>query len=47
VEVRPLGHGDRLDGPLRVAVSAAGEGGDGDPAARLLGDPPDRLEIAG
>ena len=47
VEVRPLGDRDRLDGPLRVAVAAAGERGDRDPAARLLGDPPDRLEVAG
>ena len=30
VEVRPLGDPDRLDGPLRVAVAAAGERGHGD-----------------
>ena len=47
VEVRPLGDADRLDGPLRVAVAAAGERGDRDPALRLLGDPADRLEVAG
>ena len=47
VEVRPLGDRDRLDRPLRVAVAAAGERGDRDPALRLLGDPPDRLEVAG
>ena len=47
VEVRPLGDLDRLDGPLRVAVAAAREGRDRDPALRLLGDPPDRLEVAG
>ena len=46
VEVRPLGDLDRLDRPLRIAVLAAGEGRDGDPAAGLLGDPPDRLEVA-
>ena len=47
VEVRPLGDLDRLDRPLRVAVLAARERRDGDPAAGLLGDPPDRLEVAG
>ena len=47
VEVRPLGDLDRLDGPLRIAVLAAGQRRDGDPAAGLLGDPPDRLEVAG
>ena len=47
VEVRPLGDLDRLDRPLRVAVLAAGEGRDRDPAAGLLGDPADRLEVAG
>ena len=46
VEVRPLGDLDRLDRPLRVAVLAAGEGGDRDPAPGLLGDPVDRLEVA-
>ena len=46
VEVRPLGDPDRLHGPLRVAVAAAREGGDGD-ALRLAGDPVDRLEVAG
>ena len=46
VEVRPFGDPDRLDGPLRVAVAAAGERGDGD-ALRLAGDPLDRLEVAG
>ena len=47
VEVRPLGDLDRLDRPLRVAVAAAGERRDRDPALGLLGDPPDRLEVAG
>ena len=47
VEVRPLGDPDRLDGPLRVAVAAAGERRDRDPALRLLGDPADGLEVAG
>ena len=47
VEMRPLGDPDRLDRALRVAVLAAGQGGDGDPAAGLLGDPPDGLEVAG
>ena len=47
VEVRALGDADRLDGPLRVAVPAAGERRHGDAALRLLGDPPDRLEVAG
>ena len=47
VEVRPLGDLDRLDRPLRVAVLAAGERRDRDPAAGLLGDPADRLEVAG
>ena len=42
VEVRPLGDADRLDRPLRVAVAAAGEGRDGDPALRLPGDPAGR-----
>ena len=46
VEMRALGDADRLHGPLRVAVLAAGERGDGD-ALRLLGDPADRLEVAG
>ena len=45
VEVGPLGDPDRLDGPLRVAVAAAGERGDGH-ALRLAGDPLDRLEVA-
>ena len=45
VEVRPLGDPDRLDGPLRVAVAAAGEGRDRD-ALRLAGDPLDGLEVA-
>ncbi len=47
VEVRPLGDADRLDGALRVAVAAARERGDRDPALGLLRDPPDRLEVAG
>ena len=47
VEVRPFGDLDRLDRPLRVAVLAAREGGDRDPAAGLLGDPANRLEVAG
>ena len=47
VEVRALGDADGLDGPLRVAVLAARERRDGDPALRLLRDPPDRLEVAG
>ena len=46
VEVRPLGDLDRLDRPLRVAVPAAGERRDRDPALGLLGDPADRLEVA-
>ncbi len=46
MEMRPLGDLDRLDRPLRIAVLAAGERGDRDPAARLLGDPADRLEVA-
>ncbi len=46
VEVRPLGDPDRLDGPLRIAVAAASQGGDRD-ALRLAGDPLDRLEVAG
>ena len=46
VEVGPLGDADRLDRALRVAVLAAGEGRDGDPAAGLLGDPADGLEVA-
>ncbi len=46
VEVRPLGDLDRLDRALRVAVLAAGERRHGDPAAGLLGDPADRLEVA-
>ena len=45
VQVGPLGDLDRLDRPLRVAVAAAGERGDGD-ALRLLGDPVDGLEVA-
>ena len=47
VEVRPLGDADRLDRALRVAVLAARERRDRDPALGLLGDPPDRLEVAG
>ncbi len=47
VEVRPLGDLDGLDGPLRVAVATACQGGDRDAAARLLGDPVDRLEVTG
>ena len=46
VEVRPVGDLDRLDRPLRVAVAAAREGRDRDVLRRLLGDPPDRLEVA-
>ena len=46
VEVRPLGDADRLDGPLRVAVAAAGERRDRH-ALRLAGDPLDGLEVAG
>ena len=45
VEMRPLGDPDRLDGPLRVAVAAAGQRGDGH-ALRLPGDPLDGLEVA-
>ena len=45
VEVRPLGDADGLDRPLRVAVPAARETGDGD-AAGLLGDPVDGLPVA-
>ncbi len=44
VEVRPLGHAQRLDGSLWVAVPAAGEAGHGH-ASRLLGDPVDRLPV--
>ena len=47
VEVRPLGDADRLDRALRVAVLAARERRDRDPALRLLRDPADRLEVAG
>ena len=46
VEVRLLGDLDRLDGPLRIAVPAAGERRDRDVLRRLQGDPPDRLEVA-
>jgi hypothetical protein len=46
VEMRPLGDLDRLDGALRVAVAAARERGDRDPALRLAGDPVDGLEVA-
>ena len=46
VEVGPLGDLDRLDGPLRIAVPAAGERRDRDPALRLLGDPAHGLEVA-
>ena len=45
MEVRPLGHPDRLDGSLRIAVTATGEGGYRD-ASRLSSDPLDRLEVA-
>ena len=45
VEVRPLGDLDRLDRPLRVAVLAPCEGRHGDPAAGLLGDAVDGLEV--
>ena len=47
VEMRPLGDLDRLDRALRVAVLAAGQRRDGDPAPGLLGDPADGLEVAG
>ena len=47
VEVGPLGDADRLDRALRIAVAAAGEGGDGHAALRLAGDPLDGLEVAG
>src|SRR3954470_13050860 len=47
VEMRPLRDPDRLDGPLRVTVSAARKRRDRDPALRLLGDPADRLEVPG
>ena len=47
VEMGPFGDLDRLDGALRIAVPAAGERRHGDPAAGLLGDPPDGFEIAG
>ena len=47
VQVRALGDADGLDRALRVAVAAARERGHGDPAPDLLGDPPDRLEVAG
>ena len=47
VEMGPLGDPDRLDRALWVAVATAGEGGDRDPALRLLGDPANRLEVAG
>ncbi len=46
VEVGPLGDLDRLDRALRIAVLAAGERRHRDPAARLLGDPADRFEVA-
>jgi hypothetical protein len=46
VEVRPFGHPDRLDGPLRIAVLAAGQAGHGH-APGFLGDLVDRLEFAG
>ncbi len=45
VQVWPLGNLDRLDRSLWVAVLAAGQRGDGDPAAGLLGDPTDRLVV--
>ena len=38
---------DRLDRPLRVAVLAARQRRDRDVLRRLLGDPPDGLEVAG
>ena len=47
VEVRPLRDADRLDGALGVAVLAPRERRDRDPALGLLGDPADRLEVAG
>ena len=47
VEMRPVRDLDRLDRPLRVAVAAAGQGRDRDVLRRLLGDPPDGLEVAG
>ena len=46
MEMRALGDLDRLDRPLRVAVLAARERCDRDPAACLLRDPPDGLEVA-
>ena len=47
VEVGPLGDADRLDGSLRIAVAATGEGGDSHAALRLAGDALDGLEVAG
>ena len=47
VQVRALGDADGLHRALRVAVLAAGQRGDRDPAPRLLRDPADRLEVPG
>ena len=47
VQVGTLGDADGLHGALGVAVLAPGERGDRDPALRLLGNPADRLEVAG
>jgi hypothetical protein len=46
VEVGPLGDLDRLDGSLGIAVATAGERRHGH-TLRLLGDPADRVEVAG
>ena len=46
VQVGALGDADGLHRALRVAVLAAGQRGDRDPAPRLLRDPADRLEVA-
>ena len=46
VEVRPFGHPKSLDGPLRIAVLAAGQAGHGH-APGFLGNLVDRLEFAG
>ncbi len=46
VKVGPLRSPDRLDRALRIAVAAARQGGDGDAAAGLAGDPLHGLEVA-